>query len=78
MNDRSLWNGYGTRAPDWQKAEQAPFGPFHAGDMFAAWVAHDLLHTRQLVELHWAWTEGACNPIGCSMLAIGKETGGCL
>jgi hypothetical protein len=23
--------------------------------MFAAWVAHDLLHSRQLVELHWAW-----------------------
>lgn len=26
-----------------------PFGTFKAGDMFAAWVAHDLLHTRQLV-----------------------------
>jgi len=26
-----------------------------AGDMFAAWAAHDLLHIRQLVELHWAW-----------------------
>jgi hypothetical protein len=24
--------------------------------MFAAWVAHDLLHVRQLVELHYAYT----------------------
>lgn len=49
-------------SPDWQAAEEAPFGLFHAGDMFAAWVAHDLLHLRQLVELHWAWTVRSVQP----------------
>jgi hypothetical protein len=24
--------------------------------MVASWVAHDVLHMRQLVELTWAWT----------------------
>jgi hypothetical protein len=43
-------------APDWQATYQAPFGQIQAGDMLAAWVAHDLLHLRQLVELHWAYT----------------------
>jgi hypothetical protein len=41
--------------PDWEKTYPAPFGPIRAGDMFAAWVAHDVLHLRQLVELHWAY-----------------------
>ena len=44
-------------SPDWNQAEIAPWGdPFPAGNLLAAWVAHDLLHLRQLVELHWAWT----------------------
>ena len=25
-------------------------------DLLASWVAHDLLHMRQLVELHWVYT----------------------
>jgi hypothetical protein len=41
----------------------APWGgEIRAGDMFAAWVAHDLLHTRQLVELHWAYTNFSVQP----------------
>lgn len=43
-------------APDWQAAVQAPWGALHAGDMLAAWAAHDLLHLRQLVELRYAYT----------------------
>jgi len=35
--------------PDWSQAYQHPeFGPFPAGDIFAAWVAHDYLHLRQI------------------------------
>ena len=35
--------------PDWTQAHEHPrFGPFPAGDLFAAWVAHDSLHLRQL------------------------------
>ena len=44
-------------APDWQAISPRPRGgSIRAGDMFAAWVAHDLLHVRQLVELHYAYT----------------------
>jgi hypothetical protein len=46
----------GLGSPDWEATYQAPWGPIKAGDVFAAWVAHDLLHMRQLVELHWAFT----------------------
>ena len=42
--------------PDWDATYVASWGSISAGDMFAAWVAHDLLHLRQLVELHYAWT----------------------
>ena len=35
--------------PDWSRAHVHPrFGPFPAGDVFAAWVAHDYLHLRQI------------------------------
>lgn len=48
---------------DPEQTAPAPWGEeIRAGDMAAAWVAHDLLHTRQLVELHWAWTQRAVAP----------------
>jgi hypothetical protein len=41
-------------APDWDLTRQHSSGLIlHAGDLMAAWVAHDLLHLRQLVELHY-------------------------
>lgn len=40
----------------------APWGALHAGDMLAAWVAHDLLHLRQLVELRFAWMRRIAAP----------------
>jgi hypothetical protein len=52
----------GLDAPDWQASVTSPFGTFSAGDIFAAWIAHDLLHLRQLVELHWAYTCQAVQP----------------
>lgn len=42
--------------PDFEMVYPSPFGSMSAGDMFAAMVSHDLLHLRQLVELHWAYT----------------------
>lgn len=47
---------------NWETSAEAPFGRITAGDMFAAWVAHDLLHLRQLVELHYAYTVQAVQP----------------
>ena len=53
-------NGLGS--PDWQTTVPAPWGEVAAGDMFAAWVAHDLLHLRQLVELRYAYLTKDAQP----------------
>jgi hypothetical protein len=52
----------GLASPDWEASYEAPFGPITAGDMVASWVAHDVLHMRQLVELTWAWTTRVVAP----------------
>lgn len=49
-------------APNWEATHETSFGPIAAGDVSAAWVAHDLLHMRQLVELHWAYTTAELEP----------------
>jgi len=41
--------------PDWDISYQAPFGLIKAGNLLAAWVAHDLLHLRQLIDLQWVY-----------------------
>jgi len=48
---RSLDWLQGLAAADWEAEYTTPFGSIKAGDMLAAWAAHDNLHTRQLVEL---------------------------
>lgn len=54
--ERSLTWLRGLEDPNWERSVDSPSGrPFRAGDMAASWGAHDLLHLRQLVELHWAW-----------------------
>jgi hypothetical protein len=52
----------GLESPDWEKACNAPFGPIQAGEILVSWCAHDLLHMRQLVELHWAYGELQAEP----------------
>jgi hypothetical protein len=60
--EKSLsWLG-GLENPDWQAVYEARFGKIRAGDMLAAWAGHDLLHLRQLVELHWAYLEKKAEP----------------
>lgn len=40
--------------PDLERFETHPIvGKFRAGDMLASWVAHDILHLRQLMELKY-------------------------
>lgn len=48
--------------PDWDAVYEAPFGVITAGDMFASWVSHDLLHMRQLIELLWLYLEKQVAP----------------
>jgi len=52
----------GLTAPDWETTAQTPWGSITAGDLFASWVAHDLLHIRQLVELRWALLQAELAP----------------
>jgi hypothetical protein len=52
----------GLSSPNWEATYDAPFGQITAGDLFASWVAHDLLQIRQLVELHWAYTTLLVSP----------------
>jgi hypothetical protein len=49
-------------APDWNAAVTQSWGTLSAGDMLASWVAHDLLHLRQLVELRYQITKTANQP----------------
>ena len=48
--------------PDWEISFEAPFGKISAGDMYASWVTHDLLHIRQLIELQRAYLEEQSKP----------------
>ena len=48
--------------PQWDTRFEAPFGEITAGDMFASWVTHDLLHLRQLVELQRFYLEEQVKP----------------
>jgi len=48
--------------PDWSRAYAAPSGRITAGELAASWPAHDLLHTRQLLELRWARLQSAAAP----------------
>jgi len=45
-------------APAWTNAARHPAGfTIRAGDLMASWLAHDLLHLRQLVELRYGVIE---------------------
>ena len=47
---------------DWETTYTSDFGSVPAGEMFAAWVAHDNLHIRQLVELRHKHIEKITSP----------------
>ncbi len=53
--ERSLAWLRGLGQPNLEASVTTRFGSMRAGDMFASWVAHDILHLRQLVELRYAW-----------------------
>jgi hypothetical protein len=53
----------GLDAPQWDNAYSHPSGfTLHAGDLLSSWLAHDFLHLRQLVELHYAWVRLQSEP----------------
>lgn len=53
----------GLEVPAWDNEHKIPgIGFLRAGDILAAWVAHDLLHLRQLVELHFYYQRQLAEP----------------
>lgn len=52
----------GLENPDWRKALKHPRFTISAGSLLASWLAHDFLHLRQLVELHYAWVKQQVAP----------------
>lgn len=49
--------------PEWSNEHKFPQGwSLRAGDLLASWVAHDLLHLRQLVELHFYYQRQLAQP----------------
>jgi hypothetical protein len=49
-------------SPHWDNRNEGPNGSLTAGDLLAAWLAHDFLHTRQLARLHWQYVALVANP----------------
>ena len=47
---------------NWDAEKQAPWGVMRAGDVMAAWLAHDHLHIRQINELHYLYHKAQCAP----------------
>ncbi len=45
----------GLSEPNWDSAHERPQAVLAAGDILASWVAHDLLHVRQLARLHYEY-----------------------
>jgi hypothetical protein len=60
---RSLEWLRGLRNPDWSRAHVHPrMGSMAAGDLLAAWVAHDLLHVRQIARLRYERVRALATP----------------
>lgn len=68
--DASLEWLSGLEGPDWEASYETPFGPMRAGDILGAWVTHDLLHMRQLVELHHAYAVRLAAPYDVAYAGI--------
>ena len=61
--DKSITWLKGLASPDLDQAHFRPsFGKMRTGDLLASWVAHDLLHIRQLTRLHYGWLEKTLAP----------------
>ena len=49
-------------SPDWDSKIENQYGKLTAGDALLSWAAHDLLHLRQLIELHYAYAARQAKP----------------
>lgn len=53
---------FGLSAPNWDASVSMPWGSLSAGDMLSSWLAHDLLHLRQIVALRYHLTAKQYQP----------------
>jgi len=52
-------------SPDWELAYDHPtMGRLRAGDLLASWLAHDVIHVRQLARLQHGWLGEWARPFG--------------
>ena len=50
-------------APQWSRTHEHPrIGTLSAADLLASWVAHDLIHIRQITRLHRQYLESVTGP----------------
>ena len=69
---RSLAFLEGLEAPSWSNGHVRPDGAsIRAADMLASWVAHDLIHVRQINRLHRQYLEAELLP-GCDPAYAGR------
>lgn len=55
---------HGLVNPAWSNTYHHPSGfTISASELLACWAAHDLLHLRQLIELHYAWHQAQVAPL---------------
>lgn len=55
----------GLESPEWDRTHDHPrMGPLRAGDLLASWLAHDLIHVRQITRLRFRWMEREVRPYG--------------
>lgn len=51
------------KSPDWTSTGNTPWGSsMSAGEMLHCWLAHDMLHLRQMVELQYQYLAHASAP----------------
>lgn len=57
--------------PDLDRAHGVEGRRFRAGDLLAGWVAHDLVHLRQLTEVRLAWWTRRVAPFDVGYAGLG-------
>ena len=60
--------------PPRANSNEGPNGVLRAGDLLAAWLAHDFLHIRQLTRLHWQYVGAISDPYQTTYAGPWKES----
>jgi hypothetical protein len=61
-------------SPNLESRHEREAGSLSAGDLLASWLAHDLLHVRQLTRLHWQYLTATAKPFQIDYAGPWKES----